>query len=126
MSKVPKTSKACVIVSIKVTFAPTPIFGIANGTSLGVIGSSNSSTWLLTTTCTSTDFVGKSKVQKTVVGSTPFLIYVGSFVVVAIGLLWEFTTTNINYTSENFWKMLTSTSTSLLFNQSYIYLSNCN
>jgi hypothetical protein len=54
---------------------------------LGVIGSSNSSTRLLTTTCTSTNFVGKSKVQKIVVGLTPFLIYVGSFVVVAIGLL---------------------------------------
>jgi hypothetical protein len=39
-----KTLEACVIVSINVTFAPTPIFGIANGTSLGIIGYSNSST----------------------------------------------------------------------------------
>jgi hypothetical protein len=38
------TLEACVIVSINVTFAPTPIFGITNGTSLGIIGYSNSST----------------------------------------------------------------------------------
>jgi hypothetical protein len=30
-----------VTMSIKVTSSPTPIFGITNGTSLGVIGSSN-------------------------------------------------------------------------------------
>jgi hypothetical protein len=39
-----KTLDACVIISINVTFAPTPIFGITDGRSLGIIGYSNSST----------------------------------------------------------------------------------
>jgi hypothetical protein len=51
--------------SIKVTSAPTPIYGIVNGTSLGVTSSSNSSTWILTTTtCISTDYVGKKKYKE--------------------------------------------------------------
>jgi hypothetical protein len=72
VSVVLKTLEACVIMSIKVTFAPTPIYSITNGIGLGVTCFSISSIWVLTTTtCTSTNSVGKDKLQKTMVISTP-------------------------------------------------------
>jgi len=83
-----KTSKACVIMLINVTFAPTPIFGIANGTSLGVTSSSNSSIEVLTNTIDiSINFVGKEKIQETMVNFVPLLIGYGSSMVMTTGSL---------------------------------------
>lgn len=57
-----KTLDACVIKSIKVTFAPTLIYGMAYGIGLRVTYNSNSYAWVLTTTIgASTNFVGKEK-----------------------------------------------------------------
>ncbi len=71
------------IVSIKVTFAPTPISGIINGTCLEVTCYSNPSTWILTTiTSTFTNFMGKDKVQETMARFAPPMIGFGSSVVV--------------------------------------------
>jgi hypothetical protein len=60
ISKVLKTSKACVIVLIKMTFTLITIFGIINGIGLGIIDSSNSFTYTydLATTLTGTLVVG--------------------------------------------------------------------
>ncbi len=60
ISKVLKTSKACVIVSIKMTFTLITISGIINGIDSRIIGSSNSSTYTydLATTLTGTLVVG--------------------------------------------------------------------
>jgi hypothetical protein len=70
---------------MKLTFILTPIYGIANRTSLGVIGSSNSSTWVSTITISvSIDSVGKGKIQEIVIGSTPPLVCYGSSMVVTI------------------------------------------
>ncbi len=74
MFRVLKILEACVIVLIKVTSLPTLISSIVNGIGLGVIGFSNSPTWVLTTTtCISINF-GKSKVQETLASSAPPLI----------------------------------------------------
>lgn len=79
------TLEACVIISMKLTFILTPIYGIFNRTSLGVTGSSNSSTWVLTITISvSIDSMGKGKVQEIVISSTPPLVCYGSFMVVTI------------------------------------------
>jgi len=53
-------SPVCVIVSIKMTFTLITIFHIINGIGLGIIGSSNSSTYTydLATTLTGTLVVG--------------------------------------------------------------------
>ncbi len=68
--------------SIKVTFTPTPIFGITNG-----IGYSNPFTLVLTTIIgISIDSMGKYKVQETMANSTP-LIGFGSLVVVTTSSL---------------------------------------
>jgi hypothetical protein len=78
-----------VIMLIKVTSTPTPIFGITNGTSLGVTSSSNYSIWILRIIIDSSIyFVGKDKVQETMVNSTPLLIGYGSSMVVTISSLW--------------------------------------
>jgi hypothetical protein len=70
---------------INVTFAPTPISGIVNGIGLGVVGSSNFSTWVLTTTIVLPTYsMGKDKVQGTMASSTP-LIDSNSLVVMTIG-----------------------------------------
>ncbi len=65
-----KTLEACVIVLIKVTFIPTPIFGIINGTCLGITCYSNSFTYVLTTIIgISIDFMGKYRVQEIMASS---------------------------------------------------------
>jgi len=70
-----KTSKAWVILKIKVTSTPTMIYGIINGIGFGVKHSSKASTWMLTTTtCISIGFVGKGKAQNTMASYAPLLM----------------------------------------------------
>ncbi len=64
--------------------------------------------------------MGKGKVQETMVGLAPPLIYSSSFVVVTSGSFQKFTTTNAGCTCENLWETLLGTSTSLSFSQSYV------
>jgi hypothetical protein len=86
-SRVLKTSNACVIISIKITFTPTPICGMANDMSLGAIGISNSSTCVLTITIgIFVGSMGKNKMQEIIASLAPPFIYVGSSMVVVTGL----------------------------------------
>ncbi len=85
--------------------APTPISGIINGMVLGVIVSSNPSTWvLIATTCTSIDSMGKDKVQEIIANYAPPLIGSNSSMVVTTSSLWILVATIVAYTGENFWK----------------------
>ncbi len=87
----------------------------------GITSSSKASTWMLTTTTnTSTDFVGKGKVQKTMANYVFPVMGLGSSIVVATCSLWKLVTTVIAYTSEFFWKIIIVTSTSLLVSWSYL------
>ncbi len=97
--------------SIKVTFTPTPIFGITNG-----IGYSNPFTLVLTTIIgISIDSMGKYKVQETMANSTP-LIGFGSLVVVTTSSLWKRVVVVDGYIGENLWEVVTCTWTSLPIN----------
>jgi hypothetical protein len=66
--------------------------------------------------------MGKDKVEKIVVSSTPPLTNFGSFVVVTTSSLRELVAIDVAYTSENSWKTLTSTSTNLSLSRSYVTL----
>ncbi len=102
------------------TYAPTPIFIITNGTSLGLTCYFILFTWILTTTtCTSTKFVGKNKVQETMVGSAP-LINFSIFVVVITCSFRELIVAIVTCIGEFFWEIVKGTSTSSLLSQSYI------
>jgi len=80
----------------------------------------NFSTWVLTTIIgTSTNFVGKGKVQETMVSSA-LLIDSSFYVVMTTCSFWEFIVAIVACISKFFWETIPSTSTNLPSNQSYI------
>lgn len=92
--------------------------GITNGIGLGLTCTSNSSTWILTTTtCTSIGSMpNKDILQEIVANLTPPFICDGSSVVITISLLQELTTAYVVYMGENLWKTSTCTLTNLVLN----------
>ncbi len=69
---------------------------------MGITTSSNSSTWVLSTsTCTCTNSVGKGKLEKTIASSIPALIVTSFSMVVTTNLLQKLTVTDVGSTSKN-------------------------
>ncbi len=124
VSRLLKTSKAWVILLIKVTYVAIPISNMINGMGFRMTSSSNASTCCsssnVTTASISIGSMGKGKVQEIMASLALLLTCSRSLVVVITSALRKLVDTIVACIGENLLKIVTSTSTNLLISQSYL------